>query len=166
MRQINFSRTFQERPGPVVLKLYSCPTQLSTKFQLLIKTKMPTNKGGSCYKSLSCCFIMLINVKMPTIVGILTFISTNNCLHFNIYEQDRVNAQLSWAWKSFITSGLIIKVLFSCFAMFFCDFVTFPCGVLGKVWYLIVSILDLCLLPYFSSLCEPCALIYLFFPVT
>ena len=39
------------QPGPKVTKLFSCITQLSTKF------------------------ILLINVKMPTIVGILTFIS-------------------------------------------------------------------------------------------
>ena len=31
-----------------------------------------------------------------------------------------------------------------------CDFVTFPYGVLGQVWYLIKSIPDLCLLPYFD----------------
>ena len=30
-----------------------------------------------------------------------------------------------------------------------CVFVTFPYGVLGQVWYLIVSIPDLCLLSYF-----------------
>ena len=34
--------------------------------------------------------------------------------------------------------------VFSCF----CGFVTFPYGVLGQVWYLIVSIPELCLLPY------------------
>ena len=33
--------------------------------------------------------------------------------------------------------------------MFYCVFGTFPCGVLGQVWYLIVSIPDLCLLSYF-----------------
>ena len=33
--------------------------------------------------------------------------------------------------------------------MFYCVFVTFPCGVLGQVWYFIVSIPDLCLLTYF-----------------
>ena len=35
--------------------------------------------------------------------------------------------------------------------MFSCDFVTFPYGVLGQVWYknLIASIPDLCILPYF-----------------
>ena len=33
--------------------------------------------------------------------------------------------------------------------MFSCVFVTFPYGVLGQVWYLIVSIPDRCILPYF-----------------
>ena len=33
--------------------------------------------------------------------------------------------------------------------MFSCVFVIFPCGVLCQVWYLIVSIPDLCILPYF-----------------
>ena len=30
------------------------------------------------------------------------------------------------------------------FVMFNCDFVTYPCGILDQVWYLIVSIPDLC----------------------
>ena len=29
-----------------------------------------------------------------------------------------------------------------------CDFVTFPCGIVGKLWYLIVSIPDLCRLSF------------------
>ena len=71
-------------PGPVVIKLFSYSTQLSTKF------------------------IMLINVKMPTIVGILTFISMINttserlqarhffiCQYFSFYEQLKFRAQLS-----------------------------------------------------------------------
>ena len=33
--------------------------------------------------------------------------------------------------------------------MFYCVFVTFPCGVLGQVWCLIVSIFELCILSYF-----------------
>ena len=37
------------------------------------------------------------------------------------------------------------------FVMFNCVFVTFPCGSLGQVWYLIVSIPDLCHLSYFQS---------------
>ena len=35
--------------------------------------------------------------------------------------------------------------------VFLC-FVIFPCGVLGQVWYMIVSIHDLCLLPYFKRI--------------
>ena len=42
-------------PGPEDIKLFSCSTQLSTKFQLLIKTKIPTNEEVSCVKSLRCC---------------------------------------------------------------------------------------------------------------
>ena len=65
--------------SPKVKKLFLCSTQLSTKFQLLIKTKIPTKK----FLALSCSdvvFIMLINVKMPTIAGILTFMSRTNFL--------------------------------------------------------------------------------------
>ena len=35
------------------------------------------------------------------------------------------------------------------FVMFNCVFVSFPCGIPGQVWYLIVSIPDLCCLSYF-----------------
>ena len=38
------------------------------------------------------------------------------------------------------------------FVMSNCVFVTFPCGILGQVWYLIVSIPDLCPLSYFFKL--------------
>ena len=38
------------------------------------------------------------------------------------------------------------------FAMFNCVFVTIPCGILGQVWYLIVSIPDLCCLSYFDNI--------------
>ena len=44
------------KSGPEVIKLFSCSTQLSMKF------------------------FLLINVKMPTIVGILTFMSRKNCI--------------------------------------------------------------------------------------
>ena len=65
-------------PGPEVIKLFSCSTQLSKKFQLLVKTKIPTNEEVSCFKLPDVVFIMLINVKMSTIVGILTFMSSIN----------------------------------------------------------------------------------------
>ena len=44
------------KPGPEVIKLFSCSTQLSMKF------------------------FLLINVKMPTIVGILTFMNGKNSI--------------------------------------------------------------------------------------
>ena len=46
--------------------------------------------------------------------------------------------------------------------MFSCVFVTFPCDVLGKVWYLIVSIPDLCLLTYFKFIKVNIGLLFLF----
>ena len=38
------------------------------------------------------------------------------------------------------------------FVMFNCVFVTFPSGILGQVWYLIVSIPDLRHLSYFKGI--------------
>ena len=69
---------FRIMPGPEVIKLFPYSTQLSTKFQMLIKTKILPNKEVSCFKFSDVVFIMLINVKMPTIVGILTFMSRIN----------------------------------------------------------------------------------------
>ena len=67
---------------PEVITLFSCSTQLSTKFQLLIKTIIPTYEEISRFKYLIYVpFIMLINVKMPR--------------HFEIYEHDKFHAQLS-----------------------------------------------------------------------
>ena len=40
------------------------------------------------------------------------------------------------------------------FVMFDCVFVTFPCGILGHVWCLVVSIPDLCHLSYFNTECH------------
>ena len=51
---------------------------MSTKFQLLIRTKIPTNKEVFALGLADVAFIMLIIVKMPTIVGILTFMSRIN----------------------------------------------------------------------------------------
>ena len=87
-------------PGPEVIKLFPCSTQLSTRFILLVNVKMPTIGGTK--------FTLLINVKMPTIVGILTFISMKNttserlkkrnffiCRYLIFYEQLKFLAQLS-----------------------------------------------------------------------
>ena len=32
-----------------------------------------------------------------------------------------------------------------------CDFVTFPCGILGRVWYLIELIPEICHLSFFNT---------------
>ena len=74
----------RSRAGPEVIKLFSCSTQLSSKF------------------------ILLINIKMPTIDGILTFIGMINttyesliarkiCIlrHFDFYEQLKFRRQSS-----------------------------------------------------------------------
>ena len=39
------------------------------------------------------------------------------------------------------------------FVMLNCVVVTFPLGILGQVWYLIVLIPDLCPLSYFHNVC-------------
>ena len=59
-------------PGPEVIQFFSCSTQLSIKF------------------------IMLINVKMPTIVGILTFISMIN----TTYESLKVRKEFIFKFFS------------------------------------------------------------------
>ena len=81
-------------PSLEVIKLFSCSTQLSMKF------------------------ILLINVKMSTIVGILTFISMINATYerfntrknfnfqyFSSYKQWKFHAQLGWAWNKFQNLG-------------------------------------------------------------
>ena len=66
--------------GPEVIKLFPCSTQLSMKFQLLIKAKMMKNQKNLAIKFSDAVFIMLINVKMPTILGILTFMYMLNLM--------------------------------------------------------------------------------------
>ena len=43
-------------------------------------------------------------------------------------------------------TSLLLLVVFNCI------FFSFPCGILGQVWYLIVSIPDLCRHSYFIEL--------------
>ena len=66
-------------------------------------------------------------------------------------------------------SRLIIAALWSpagkwltSWLLFNCVFVTFPCGFLGQVWCLIVSIPDLCHLSYFNV--QPSQILFLYLP--
>ena len=66
------------RSCPEVIKFFSCSTQLSTKFQLLIKLNYLQITTFLALSLSNVVFTMLINVKMPTSVGILTFMSRIN----------------------------------------------------------------------------------------
>ena len=74
----------RQRPGPEVIKLSPCSTQLSTKFILLINTKMPTIVGILTY-------ISMINTTSEVFRGRNFFI----CPYFSFYEQLKFRAQLS-----------------------------------------------------------------------
>ena len=73
-----FTVYVQEKTGREVTKLFSCSTQLSTKFELLIKLKYRQMKNVLALSLSDVVFIMLIHVKMLTIVGILTFMNRIN----------------------------------------------------------------------------------------
>ena len=47
---VNKGQKQRQRPGPEVIKLFSCSTQLSMKFQLHINTKIARNKGNFVLK--------------------------------------------------------------------------------------------------------------------
>ena len=65
------------------------------------------------------------------------------CLEFLMLSCLFIAALWSPAGKE-LTSWLL-------FVMLNCVFVTFPCGIQGQVWYLIVSNPDLCHLFYFKN---------------
>ena len=65
------------------------------------------------------------------------------CLVFFMLSHLFIAALWSPAGKG-LTSWLVL-------VMFNCVFVTFPCGFLDQVWYLIVLIPDLCRLFYFKK---------------
>ena len=64
------------------------------------------------------------------------------CLVFVMLSSLFIDALWSPAGKE-LTSWLL-------FVVFNFVFVTFPCGILGQVWYLIESIPDLCRISYFK----------------
>ena len=57
-------------------------------------------------------------------------------------------AALSVHCSLMVTCWIMANLLAFLWLMFSCVFVTVPCGVLGQLWYMIVSIHDLCLLSY------------------
>ena len=68
----------------MVIKLFSCSTQLNVKFKMLISIKIQESQLFSGSNKLKMLIFLLINVKLPTIVGI-----------FNIFEQEKFHAQLN-----------------------------------------------------------------------
>ena len=67
------------------------------------------------------------------------------CLVFFLLSHPFIAALWSPAGKG-LTSLLL-------FVMFNYVFVTFPCGDLGQVWYLIITIHDLCRFSYLECTC-------------
>ena len=63
------------------------------------------------------------------------------CLVFVMHSRLFIAALWSPAAKGLTSWFLLV--------MFIVFFVTFPCGILGQLWYLIVSFPDLCRLSYF-----------------
>ena len=82
-------------PGPEVIKLFPCSTQLSTEFILLINVKMPTIFLLAFLTSIS-----MINTTSERPKARSVFI----CRYFSFYGQLKFHAQLSMK-KSFLTSG-------------------------------------------------------------
>ena len=77
----------------------------------------------------------------------------NKCLVFVMLSLLFIAAVWSPAGKG-LTSWLL-------FVMFNCIFITFPCGILGQVWYLIVSFPDLRRISYLDifywpNICPSC----------
>ena len=70
--------------GPELIKtFFSCSTQLSMNFHLIIKIKIPTVKT----------FFMLNSAEL-SMKEVSKF-----CQYFKIYKQNKFHAQLSWTWK-------------------------------------------------------------------
>ena len=59
---------------------------------------------------------------------------------------------LSVSCSLVVTCSKRADLLALLYLTFCCDCGTFPYGVLGRVWNLIVSIPELCLLPYFAGM--------------
>ena len=72
--------------------------------------------------------------------------------HFLLFMFRVCHAFLSVHCSLVVTCWERANLLALLYVMFYCVVVTFPCCVLGQVWFLIVSIPDLCpILTYFNE---------------
>ena len=78
------------KSGPEVIKLFSCSTQLSMKFFLLINLK-----------SLTIANSFLLTIAEHEIFFDNKYENANYCWNFHIYLQRKFHALLSLAWKKF-----------------------------------------------------------------
>ena len=62
--------------GPELIKLFSCSTQLSTKFMLLITVKMSTIVGILTFISMINTTLERLKARNSSFVGILVFTSS------------------------------------------------------------------------------------------
>ena len=114
------------------------------------KTRMLKN----CFFAIKLTYgvIMLINIKMPTIVGILALISMIRAAIVGILTFMAMLHFMLCRVEHFVHCSIVITcweragLLALLCVVFYCVFVTNPYGVSDQVWYLIVSIPDLCLL--------------------
>ena len=80
--------------------------------------------------------------KAVLLLWVLLFNMFHFCLYYTV-----LSVQLSLVITCWERTDLLALLC----VVFPCVFVTFPYGVSGQVWYLIVSIPDLCLLLYFHK---------------
>ena len=71
-------------PGPEVIKLYPCSTQLSMKFYLLLNSQFLINT-----------IVFLLSLAEFEIFYAYEYEKANSSWHFHIYEQRKFHAQLS-----------------------------------------------------------------------
>ena len=145
----------------VMLHVGVCCVVISVPCSLVVTCWKRTDLLAVVFKLL--CFVTFPNVFWSTLelrvrlapwnwfkpsskIFLLTFqggtsLVDHLCFAFVMFSRLFIAALLSPAGKG-LTSWLL-------FVMSSCDFVTFPNGILGQLWYLIVLIPDLCHLSYF-----------------
>ena len=103
---------FASHTGPEVIQLFSCSTQLSMKFFMLISLKLLTIANS-----------FLLNLADRENFYAYKYENANFCWHFHIYWQRKFYAQLSWAWKKNYNLGARSYCRLSCAGSFgfYCD---------------------------------------------